>query len=39
MPRISTGANMEIIMDISGSGVYLRDDVGGFAAGKLQLAT
>ena len=35
MPDISAGANMEIVIEIASTEVYFRNDVGGFAAGKV----
>ena len=35
LPNIDAGSSLEAIVEISGSGIFIRDDVGAFAGGKL----
>ena len=35
LPQISAGSSLECILEISGSGITIRNDVGPFAAGEL----
>ena len=34
MPSISDSSNLGIVIEAGSSGVFVRDDVGGFASGK-----
>lgn len=35
LPNIDAGSSLEAIVEISGSGIFIRNDVGAFAGGKL----